>query len=100
MRPDGEGRAQLAQLGTGLLNADSVTTTSSITNGHVIRRDAATASAVVHAPCGRRTWWWASWPCPHCGGSHLSRARSEGDLLGQRRSGCGRLVMLTAGTSG
>lgn len=53
-------------------------------------------TVVTLPPCARRSWYAASWLCPWCDGFHLSRGRTEAELLGPRRAGCGRHVVLTA----
>jgi hypothetical protein len=95
---NGEGRPQLAQPGSGP-NADRVTN-STVTLADLRNMPQASGprrvTVVTLPPCGRRSWFAASWPCPWCSGFHLSRARTEAELLGPRRAGCGRLVVLTA----
>lgn len=96
---NGEGRPQLAQPGSGLPNAVSVTnSTASVTDarGKAQASGPRTVTVVTMPPCGRRQWFAASWLCPRCSGFHLSRGRTEAELLGPRRAGCGRLVVLTA----
>lgn len=55
-----------------------------------IRHPAAYGS--LYAPAGRRTMWWFTFRCPHCGAGHFGRVRDRDAVPGVRRSGCGRLV--------
>ena len=52
------------------------------------------AHASLFAPAGRRTRWWLTILCPHCGGAHFSRLRDPEDADGVRRVGCGRRVWI------
>lgn len=50
------------------------------------------AFASLYAPAGRRTMWWYTIRCPHCGAGHFGRVRDQEGARGVRRAGCGRLV--------
>lgn len=52
------------------------------------------AHASLFAPAGRRTMWWLTIRCPHCGRGHFSRLRSPENAQGVRRTGCGRRVRI------
>lgn len=54
------------------------------------------AYASIFAPAGKRTCWWATFRCPRCADSHFARARSAEDIVGPRRAGCGRRIVLIA----
>lgn len=92
--PDVKGRPLDAVQEGGPDAQSAAITTASITStpGNGALRAAVTA---VYPPDARRTLWWAAWLCPACGGSHFSRARTEAGLGGERRPGCGRMVVLT-----
>ena len=68
-------------------------------DGHARRRWLPVASASLYEPFGRRSWWWISLRCPHCGSVHLHRVREEPDAAGRRRAGCGRLVFVVVRTT-
>lgn len=50
------------------------------------------AYASLYAPSGRRTMWWYTLRCPHCGAGHFGRVRDRASAGGVRRAGCGRLI--------
>jgi hypothetical protein len=52
--------------------------------------------ASVYEPCEGRTLWAFAYICPWCRLGHLGRARTEAEVSGPRRSGCGRLVVVRA----
>jgi hypothetical protein len=95
-----KGRPSAGNRGNGL-NTESVTNTTTIVAGNAASTGHSPsprlASAATWEPCGRRGLWVGIYECPWCDGGHVARARTEGDLAGPRRSGCGRPVVLTPG---
>ena len=60
------------------------------------RQQVPIAPASVLGPVGRRQRWWYAYRCRTCG-AHLSgRARSPGDVTGERTAGCGHRVPVMA----
>ena len=50
--------------------------------------------ASAYAPCEGRHLRAFAYICPWCGLGHLGRARTEAEIAGPRRAGCGRLVLI------
>ena len=60
------------------------------------RQQVPIAPASMFGPAGRRRCWWSAYGCRTCG-AHLSgRARSPGDVTGERTAGRGHWVPVMA----